>query len=85
MGEYADDLIDAIMDDPTAYYGTRQLGSRRYKVSLPTCRFCGKTNLIWQEIEHGKYALFEMASTDIFDLELHTCRIKDRFKKHARL
>ena len=76
MGQYADDLIDAIMDDPGAYY----FSARKFrKPKIPTCNKCGQFNLIWQFVEN-RWVLYEMASTNIYDLVPHNCSLKNRFK-----
>lgn len=81
MGEYADDIIDAIMDDPTPYYGSSRVSYRPPKA--PQCRRCKEKHLTWVETEDG-WRLHEMIiQGSRYDLVPHNCKMN--FNKHARL
>lgn len=82
MGDYANDVIDAIMDDPTPYYGTRST----YKLAkAPKCKTCGETLLTWVETKDG-WQLHERIThyldhTRYYQLTPHVCKMG--FKKYA--
>lgn len=78
MGQYADDVIDAIMDDPGLYYGAWSYKPR--KLTIPKCKRCGKTPLMWQRLPEG-WRLHEIVNDE---LVMHNCSIKDKFDAFQR-
>lgn len=56
MGEYADALIDSMID---GCWGPTSGRQRRRRTTRVTCDRCGKTNLRWKNVTGGKWRVAE--------------------------
>lgn len=65
MGEYADMLIDSMIDGWEQ--PSKQVNLRRRVASRNRCNRCGETNLRWQNVKGGEWRLHTVEG------ELHTC------------
>lgn len=74
MGDIADYTLETIfggndpecLDDGFNMFDEEQGNALMAPITIPSCRYCGKSPLAWQQTERG-WRLFTM------DGQLHTC------------